>query len=178
MDALEFRPELRRLDLQKDIVAWDRKLAKNQRLPQLDLKLGPGVDTGNQGIGFNFKAGIQLIIPLATRTADGKERAASIKLDKLDLDQVEMVRRVLLEVQDAASQVEASGKRLDRAQEVYRLAQELEKAERLKFQFGDSSLFLVNTRERSTVAAALKVLEIKNEQAQSVLLLETVSGRL
>ena len=178
VEAWQSRPELRRLDLQKDIISLDKDLAANQRLPQLDLKLGPGYDAGNQGIGFNFKAGIQMIIPLATRAADGREMAASIKLDKLSLDQIEMVRRILLEVQDAASEVQTTALRLERALEIYRLARELEEAERLKFRLGDSSLFLVNTRERSTVAAALKVLEIRNEQAQSLLLLETVSGKL
>jgi outer membrane protein TolC len=161
--ALEMRPELSRLSLQQDIVELDRDLARNQRLPQLDLKLRPGADMGFQGVGFTFKAGVELVIPLATRTADGRERAASIKLEKLSLEQVEMVRRILLQVQDAAGELEATRLRLQRALEVYRLAKELEEAERLKFSLGDSSLFLVNSRERSTVAAALKVLEIRNE---------------
>lgn len=178
VEALEQRPELRRLDLQKSIVDLDKELAQNQRLPQLDLKIRPGVDTGGNSIGFTFKAGVELIIPLATRTADGRERAAAIKLEKLSLDQVEMIRRILLQVQDAAGEVQATGERLEAATRVYRLARELEEAERLKFQLGDSSLFLVNSRERSTVMAALKVLEIRNEQAQSLLLLRTVSGAL
>lgn len=176
--ALEMRPELRKLQLQKDVVELDRELAKNQRLPQLDLKLRPGVDLGNQGVGFTFKAGLELVIPLATRTADGRERAASIKLEKLSLEQVESVRRILLQVRDAASELEAARLRLQRALEVYRLAKELEEGERIKFSLGDSSLFLVNSRERSTVAAALKVLEIRNEMAQALLLLETVTGLL
>jgi outer membrane protein TolC len=174
--ALELRPELRRLNLEKSVVRLDQDLARNDRLPQLDLKLRPGADTGNQGVGFTFKAGLELIIPLATRSADGREQAASIKLEKLNLDEVEAIRRILLQVRDAAGEVEATRLRLERALEVYRLAKELEEAERLKFEFGDSSLFMVNSRERSTVSAALKVLEIRNEQAQSVLLLETVSG--
>lgn len=178
VEALDRRPELRRLDLQKSVVELDKDLAENQRLPQLDLKLRPGVDTGGNSVGFTFKAGLELVIPLATRTADGRERAASIKLEKLSLDQVETVRRILLQVQDAASELEATRLRLERALEVYRLARELEEAERLKFRLGDSSLFLVNTRERATVAAALDVLEIRNEQAQSALLLETVAGKL
>ena len=176
VQALEKRPELRRLDLQKDIFEWDKKLAENDKLPQLDLKLRPGVDTGGQSIGVTFKAGIELVLPLATRSADGRERAASIKMDKLSLDQVELVRRILLQVQDAAGEINATGARLKRAHRVYKLAKKLEEAERLKFELGDSSLFLVNTRERATVEAALKVLQIRNEQAQSILLLETVSG--
>lgn len=178
VEALDLRPELRDLDIRKKIVGLDRDLAANDRLPQLDLTLRPGYDSGNQGIGFNVKAGLQLVIPLGTRGPDGRERAASLKLEKLDLDQVEMVRRILLQIQDAAQEVEAVTDRLERALDVYRLARKLEEAERLKFEFGDSSLFLVNTRERSAVEAALEVLELRNELAQAQLLLEAVRGSL
>lgn len=178
VQALESRPELRKLELQKDIIELDRKLAVNQKLPQLDLKLRPGADLGGHGIGATFKAGLELVIPLATRTADGRERAASLKLEKLSLEQVEIVRRIALQVMDAASELETTQERLDRAQRVYRLARELEEAERLKFRLGDSSLFLVNSRERATVEAALKVLEIRNESAQAQLLLRAVVGSL
>lgn len=178
VQALELRPELRELELRKSIVSLDRDLARNDRLPQLDLKVRPGYDTGAQGAGFTIKAGLELVIPLATRGPDGRERAAKLKLEKLNLDQVEMVRRILLQVQDAAQEVEATRDRLARAVEIYRLARELEQAERLKFEYGDSSLFLVNTRERATVEAALKVLELRNKMAQADLLLRAVRGAL
>lgn len=178
LKALEQRPELKSLKLESSIVDWDRRLAENERLPQLDLGLRPGFDAGPNGVGFTIKAGLQLIIPLATRTADGRERAASLKLEKLSLEQVEMVRRILLQVQDASSELEAAQERLETAMEVYRLARELEEGERRKFEFGDSSLFLVNARERSTVDAALKVLQLRNEMAQAGLLLTAVQGDL
>ena len=178
VEALSLRPELKRLKIQKSIVGLDRDLAVNQRLPQLDLSLRPGLDTGGQSVGFTFKAGIDLVIPLATRTADGREQAAALKLNKLGLDQVETVRRILLQIQDTASEIETSESRIGKALEVYRLAKQLEEAERTKFKFGDSSLFLVNSRERSTVDAALKVLAIRNERAQASLLLRAVGGSL
>lgn len=176
--ALKQRPELKVLKLESSIIDWDRRLAENEKLPQLDLALRPGYDVGGSGVGFTMKAGLQLVIPLATRTADGRSRAASLKLEKLDLEQVEMVRRILLQVQDAANELEASQQRLEASLEVYRLARELEEGERRKFEFGDSSLFLVNSRERSTLAAALKVLELRNEVAQAELLLQAVQGEL
>lgn len=176
--ALESRPELKSLKLQTKIIDLDRELAVNQKLPQLDLALRPGYDAGSQGIGFTMKAGLELVIPLATRAADGRERAAQLKLAKLSLNQVEMVQRILLQVRDAAGELQAAEGRLERALEVYRLARELEDGERLKLEYGDSSLFLVNSRERSTLQAALKVLQIRNEQAQAELLLRGVQGVL
>lgn len=176
--ALSQRPELRKLELEKSVVSLDRDLAENDRLPQLDLTLRPGYDAGGQGIGFTMKAGLELVIPLATRGPDGRRQAAQLKLQKLDLDQVEMIRRILVQIQDAASEAEAAAGRLEQAQELYRQSKTLEEAERTKFRLGDSTLFLVNARERATLEAALKVLDLRYEHAQALLLLEAVVGEL
>lgn len=178
LKALEQRPELRRLDLDRSIVSLDRDLAENDRLPQLDLTLRPGYDAGGQGIGFTMKAGLELVIPLGTRGPDGRRQAALLKLEKLDLDQVEMIQRILIQVQDAASEAEAAAARLEQAQLLYRQSKLLEEGERTKFRLGDSTLFLVNARERATLEAALKVLDLRYEHAQAVLLLEAVAGNL
>lgn len=178
LEALTHRPELRRLKLEKSVVDLDKELAENDRLPQLDLTLRPGYDAGGSGVGFTIKAGLELVIPLATRSADGRRQAALLKLQKLDLDQVEILRRILIQVQDAASEAEAAASRLQQAEDFYRQAKRLEEAERTRFRLGDSTLFLVNARERATLEAALKVLELRHDHAQAQLLLEAVVGRL
>ena len=178
LEALTLRPELRRLDLEKSIVTLDRELADNDRLPQLDLSLRPGYDAGGNGIGFTVKAGLELVIPLGTRGPDGRRQAAILKLQKLDLDQVETLRRILVQVQDAASEVEAAAARGEQARQLYVQSKALEEAERTKFRLGDSTLFLVNARERATLEAALKVLDIRYEQALASLVLDAVTGKL
>ena len=178
LEALTRRPELRRLDLERSVVGWDRDLAENDRLPLLNLGLYPGYDAGSQGVGFTVKAGLELVIPLATRGPDGRRQAALLKLQKLDIDQVEMIRRILVQVQDAASQAEAAGSRLEQALQFYQQSKRLEEAERTKFRLGDSTLFLVNARERATLEAATKVLELRYEQSEAWLLLQAVVGNL
>jgi outer membrane protein TolC len=176
--ALTQRPELRKLDLDRSVVSLDKDLAENDRLPQLDLTLRPGYDAGGQGVGFTMKAGLELVIPLGTRGPDGRRQAAVLKLEKLDLDQVELVRRILVQVQDAASEAEAAAIRLEQAQAVYQQAKTLEQAERTKFRLGDSTLLVVNIRERATLEAALKVLDLRYENAQAQLLIDAVVGEL
>lgn len=178
LEALAARPELRELKLSKSIVELDKDLAENDRLPQLDLTLRPGYDAGGQGVGLTMKAGLELVIPLATRGPDGRRQAALLKLDKLELEQVEMVRRILIQVQDAASEAEGAAQRLEQAIAVYQTSQQLEEAERTKFRLGDSTLFLVNARERSTLEAALKVLSIRLEHAEAQIILEAVAGQI
>ncbi|MBS2034579.1 TolC family protein [bacterium] len=178
LQALQSRPELVEIQFQKEMVELDRRLAENDRLPALDLSVSPGLDTGPKSIGLTYKIGLQLTIPLATRSADGRLQAARLKSDKLDLDQVQEIQRILTEVRDAASMLNTSHGRLAPALESYKLARQLEEAERLKFSLGDSTLFLVNQRERATLAEAQKLIEILADSHRARATLSAAAGRL
>jgi len=178
VQALGARPELMDIRFLRETVELDRKLAENDRLPALDLSISPGVDSGHNNIGLTYKLGLQLTIPLANRSADGRLQAARLKSDKLDLDQVNEVQRILTEVRDAASALQTSHARWGPALRSYRLAVQLEEAERLKFSLGDSTLFLVNQRERSTLSEAQKLLEIVMDSHRARAGLAAAAGQL
>lgn len=178
LQAIRLRPELRHIRFQQEVVDLDRRLAENDRMPALDLSLGPGLDTGRESIGLTYKVGLQLTIPLATRGPDGRIQGALLKVDKLELDQVLEIQRIVTEVRDAASLLANSRDRLIPALESLRLAQELEEAERIKFSLGDSTLFLVNQRERATLAEAQKLIEIWADGLKGEAFFEASVGRL
>ena len=178
LGALQARPELTEIDFQREVVSLDQRQAENDRLPALDLTISPGLDTGHKAIGLTYKLGLQLTIPLANRSADGRIQAARLKSDKLDLDQVHEVQRILTEVRDAASLLQTSHSRLEPALQSYRLAQELEQAEKTKFSLGDSTLFLVNQRERATLAEAQKLIEILADSHRARAALAAAAGKL
>jgi outer membrane protein TolC len=48
------------------------------------------------------------------------------------------------------------------------LARELERGERQKFDLGDSTIFLVNQRERATAEAEIKLVEIETDYQQAI----------
>lgn len=172
------RPELSALRFEKELVSLDRELAENDRQPILDLVMGPGYDTGRGGIGATVKAGLVLTVPLATRGPDGRVQAARLKADKLDLETALELRRVLLEVRDAASALEAERLRAEALEQGLDLARRLEEAERLRFELGDSTLFLVNQRERATLEAELKVLEARAGFARAQAAFRAAGGSL
>lgn len=178
LEALESRPELMDVQFQRQIVELDRKLAENDLLPALDLTIAPGLDTGAKSIGLTYKLGLQLTIPLANRSADGRLQAAQLKSNKLDLDQVNEIQRILSEVRDAVSALQTSQGRWQAALKSYQLAVQLEEAERLKFSLGDSTLFLVNQRERASLAEGQKLIEIIAESQRARSALAAASGRL
>lgn len=178
LDALRSRPELTDIQFQRETVELDRKLAENDRLPALDLTIAPGLDTGQKSIGLTYKLGLQLTIPLANRSADGRIQAAQLKSSKLDLDQVNEIQRILTEVRDAASLSQTTQARLQPALESYHLALQLEEAERLKFSLGDSTLFLVNQRERASLAEGQKLIEILTDSYRARVVLAAAAGQL
>ena len=141
----------------------------------LDLALGPGRDTGFGAIGNTVKAGVNLSVPLRQRTADGRIAAANLKIEKINLDLISERQRITTEVLDAVSAINAAYERYLVAVQEVQLAQTLEEGERTRFQLGDSTLFLVNQRERATAEARVKLIDVQIEYEQAVAAFRTVT---
>lgn len=167
-EALQKRPELKTVSIQRDITTVDLDYAKNLRLPVVDLYGAPGSDLGAGGIGQTYKAGVSIIVPLRQRTANGLVSAAKYKIEKLNLDQLMLVQKIMIDVDDAVNAVNTTYERFLAAEKEYELATALELGEREKFALGDSSLFLVNQRERSTAEVAVKVIDIYSQYRQAI----------
>ena len=166
--AEQRRPELTALGINKQITQVDLDLAKNQRLPGVDVVFSPGRDLGTGAIGNTVKAGVTFTLPLRQRTADGRIGQATYKLQKIDFDTLNEKQRIITEVQDAVSAINTTYERFRAAEREVTLAVQLEEGERTKFQLGDSTLFLVNQRERATAEAKVKLIEIQAEYEQAV----------
>ncbi len=166
--AAERRPELKAIVINRQISQVDLDLGKNQRLPALDLAFSPGRDIGAGGIGNTVKAGVSFTLPLRQRTADGRIAAANLKLQKLDLDLTHERQRITTEVLDTVSAINTAYNMYLVALQEVNLAQQLEQGERTKFALGDSTLFLVNQRERAFAEARIKLIEMQMEYEQAV----------
>jgi outer membrane protein len=166
--AYDRRPELKALAINANLTEVDLELARNQRLPLLDLAFSPGRDAGLGAIGTTVKAGASFSLNLRQRTADGQIAQALLKLQKLSLDLANERQRITTEVLDALSAINTTADRFTRAQAEVDLAIQLEEGERARFALGDSTLFLVNQRERATAEARIKLIEIQAEYEQAV----------
>lgn len=176
--ALNSRPELAKLRFSRDRNELDARLAENSRKTRVDLYLAPGQDTGFAGVGTTFKFGATIELPLRTRTADGQLAAARLKMDKVDLDWQIARQNISTEVITAAQSVNATHDRYLLAVQELNLARSLEQGERTRFSVGDSTLFLVNQRERATAEAEIKLIEIQTEYEQSLASFKIASMQL
>lgn len=157
--ALALRPEVARLSVQRDQTKVDADVARNQRLPGVDLLLGYTRESGEGVVkrGPNeLSASLVFDLPFQRRAAAGRQQVAEGKMKQIDHRERFARDQVIAEVKDALSAVEAARRRAFLSREELGVARKLEDAERTRFDLGDSTLFLLNLREQATFDAATR----------------------
>lgn len=154
-EAMMRLPELCKLAQEIQDAKLAVELARNQRLPELDVKgyasryFGNDVDftPTDLGVGLEFR------LALGRRKVTGTWRAAQAKLDGLLHEQrrVRDSKRAL--VQQAQVEVDAAYGLLKIADRRVALSEKMAAAERLKFEQGASDLVVVNLREQALANA-------------------------
>ncbi len=160
------RPEVQRFVLQVQQNEVERRWAKNQMAPAIDLRVAGAVDLGRNPDPTNLsrerpelQLGLVVDIPILNRANDGRVQVADANIAKLE-DQRRLAQdRVGTEVADAVSALDAARKRLDAARREIALATALEAAERQRFELGDSTLLVVNLREQATAESRLREID-------------------
>ncbi len=173
------RPELSILNLSKQMGGVSLRLARNSLLPQIDVFFTAGVETGHNSInGPVTEAGIEFSLPLFQRTGRGKIQQAELTVQKLETLNRLLLQKILLQVEDAVSLINTSYYRFQAEKLELELAQQMEEGERIKFANGDSTLFLVNRRERSAAESNVKLINALIEYHKAVGLFRVVTGDL
>lgn len=165
--AFNLRPELSRFQLLKEQVSVELRLADNQTLPALNAAIGGAQDVGKGKKGEGIfqldrtvaEASLLLEVPLQRRDARGRTQAARAALMQL-LAQERFARdQVVVDVQDAVSNLDRTHARLERAREEHRIAQRVAELELDRFRKGQSNLLEVNLRELAAAGAQTKVID-------------------
>lgn len=159
------RPEAQRLELQRRQGEVEKDFAQNQLAPAIDVQVA-GAKNFGRSIAERPDLGPAVLelslfvdVPLETRLLRGRIDAANAALARLRHQQTFARQRIEADVRDARSALAASLARLDAARREVRLARELESAERVRFNEGDSTILIVNLREQQTAEAELREVE-------------------
>ena len=157
--ALDRRPELARLVTQQDQVRLDQRLAENRRLPGLDFILSYDRELGERRVprGPNeLRAGVSFELPLQRRTATGQAVAARTRVAQIDQRLQFQREQVSVEVRDAVSAVRAAFEGANVLEAEVLATRQVEDAERLRYDLGESTLFVLNQRELQTADAQVR----------------------
>ena len=164
--TLENHPKLLSLGYKVDGLRVDKQLKTNKLLPKLDVEYNFITETPelvNSLVPENYKGGLTFQMPLFLRKERGDLKLAKIKLRdaQFELDNAEIVvRNKVLAIYNELNSFERQNVLID---EIVMNYNTLLSAEERKFSFGESSLFLINTRESKLIDAVLKQNLVQNK---------------
>lgn len=158
-EALNRRPEVARLTTQQDQIRLDQRLAENRRLPGLDFILSYDRELGERRVprGPNeLRAGVVFELPFQRRTATGQAVAARTRVNQIDQRLQFQRDQIAVEVRDAVSAVRAAYEGANVLEAEVRATRQVEDAERIRYDLGESTLFVLNQRELQTADAQVR----------------------
>lgn len=165
-ENLDAHPELQSLEF--DINSYDLniKLKKNNLLPSIKLNYNFLTEELSQIRSFsteNYKGALKVEFPLFLRKERGQLRLAKLKRENIDYklktkelslkNKIKGIEKELFNLQEQISTIN----------EIINDSRVMLSSERRLFEVGESSIFLINSRENKLIDAQLKQNEIKNK---------------
>lgn len=163
--SLDNHPKINALETKIDMLEVDRKLKANALLPKIDLSYS--YISEPQFIDSykfeNYKVGINFAYPIFLRKERGGLKLAQFKIQEttnsLNLERLQLSNKIKAQKEVITS---LNKQRLMANELVNDYDTMLQSEERL-FIFGESSLFLINSRESSLITAQLAAIALRNE---------------
>jgi outer membrane protein TolC len=175
LQATANHPQLQQYQYKLKALQIDRRLKFQSLLPSVNLKYNQLYHSHNIIKNFstpwldnNYRYGIAVSMPLRLSEGRGEYRKANLKIEQARLEQVHKkvaienkVRQYYFEWQQLQQQVSLQ-------QQAVNMLQNLQRGEEQKFFNGESSLFLINSREAKTLESQQKLLELQSKHQKSM----------
>ena len=163
----------------------DRKLKFQSLLPYLSVKANllnkDYYALKNISATFlqnNYKWGIDFRIPIFLREARGDYKKAQLKIKETNLELINKRQQIENKIRSYFMEFYALISQLQTARNMYNNYQTLLRTEELKFAQGESSLFLVNTRETKLIEMLQKQIELAFKSYKAKYAMEWAAGIL
>ena len=164
--SLADHPKLRSLDFKVEGLVVDKRLKANKLLPQIDLEynfLTATPELLNSLNGQDYKGGLSFYFPLFLRKERGDLKLAKFKLQDAQFERDNAFVEIQNKVTALYQELDSYTTQNQLITNIVRDYQTLLSAEERKFSFGESSLFLINSRESKLIDAQLKRIEVQNK---------------
>ncbi|MCC9168150.1 TolC family protein [Pontibacter harenae] len=179
-------PDLRKLNLKGQQLQIEQQFAADKLKPKLnveynvlqsDFYLNSDV-LERQHMGANYKLGVSFSLPLFLREERGKLQLTKAKQQTNNLAFVQTVREVENNLLAAFNEWQALEVQIRLQERMVQNADVLRNGEVIRFQNGESSLFLVNAREMKLMEAQLKLYVLRAKYAKAKTLLYWSAGNI
>ena len=164
--TVENHPKLKSLGYKIDGLRVDKRLKTNKLLPKIDVEynfLTESPELLNSFVTEQYKGGVTFQLPLFLRKERGDLKLAKLKLNdaqfEFDNAQIEIRNKVFA----IYNELESFKTQNILIFDIVTNYQTMLSAEERKFSFGESSLFLINSRESKLIDAVLKRNLVQNK---------------
>ena len=175
-------PEYAQALLKLKSLEIDNRLKKEQLKPQLDLKynaISGFTGTADDALGFdNYTWGLKFSMPIFLRKERGDLRINKVKIEQTQraLDQKQATLN--LKVEMSFNEWQTTTELINIQQNTVRDYKDLLAGERALFNQGESSLFMVNSREMNYIQSQVKLNDLVGKRFESELKVKHALGIL
>ena len=158
-------PKLQALNYKYESLNIEKRLKANKLLPKINLEynfLSQTPETINSFNTANYKSGLTMSFPLFLRKERGDLKLAKLKMQNVSYDMTRSRLNIQNKIKAIKKELESYVIQNDLTQLMINDYERLVQAEIRKFTLGESSLFLVNSRERKLIDAKLKAIALEN----------------
>ncbi len=180
ISLVKIHPELRTYQFKLQQFDIDRKLKQDKLKPAINVHYNPlfSADNFNPGNLSNYKWGVSVGFPLFLRKERGELRMAKIKMEATQLENNNKQNELVNKSKAVINQFKTYQSQYGLYEETVKNYQRLWEAEKQLFDLGESSLFLINSREMSYIQSQLKLNELLAKGKKSSLEVQYTVGNL
>jgi len=156
---IDNHPKLLSLEAKINDLTIDKRLKQNKLFPKLDLQynfLTPEINQLGNFNTANYKAFVNFSVPIFLRKERGDLRLAKLKLQDANFERVFTSLNIRNKIDAVSAEIESLGTQNRLITIIVDDYKTLVQAEERKFFLGESSLFLINSREKKLIDAQLK----------------------
>lgn len=164
VEIVETHPELQLYVFKLDQLDIDQRLNKENLKPDVNISFNPLIGSTEDNLFRaydvnDYKLGASVAYPLFTRKERGKVQITDIKIKETQSQRDLKRQDLITKLNTYLNNSNALREQLLLIEETTDNYASLVNAENQKFQFGESSLFLINSREQKLLESQMKVVE-------------------
>ncbi|MBD0831850.1 TolC family protein [Aestuariibaculum sediminum] len=165
-DLLNEHPKIQSLTLKREQLVFEKRLNSNNLLPKIDLQynfLTSDYERINTLNTRNYKAGLNVSMPLFLRKERADLKLTKLKLQDIDFNLSSTKVTLLNKINAVQQEIDSYEKQRSIVEKLVTDYKHLVTAEEMKFELGEGSLFLINYREVKLIETELKNIEVENK---------------
>lgn len=176
---LENHPKIKALNAKLEMLQIERKLKANMLLPQLDLSYSylSEPDAFSKYRLEDYKIGVRFAIPLFLRKERAGLRLAKLKIQDSEYDLLFEKKQLENKILAQQQEINSLKRQIQLNENLVSDYDKMLSAEDRLFEIGESSVFLINSRENALVSAQINRIGLENRYFTALLnLYQTIAN--